>query len=286
MCITVVLYEKGNFLFFFQNTDIPGHNIFSATLVCSKVHSSDVMQSYQQAQKNIIANTQRWVLHSKTLSISIKYVECCNQIHISANSWLAHSEFQGLEQPPPPWNPPPPNLCFSLRELNGQGLCKPVIYYSTFFSIVVSSTSQILRFLKTWNLTASQIECFFVWIDMHFTSYCVRRITFFCKLSYHVKLFGCSRFWKVPCKLAPLFGTDSSHVSQIWSFEEIGIGQYITQYIAWLQRYCQMRCVITVQKLPSPSAQHRPWLSLMCSSNLYQSLQSTEYRSTEFSVFV
>ena len=120
------------------------------------------MHSYQQAQKNIIANTQRWVLHSKTLSISIKYVECCNQIHISANSWLAHSEFQGLEQPPPPSNPPPPNLCFSLRELNGQGLCKPVIYYSTFFSIVVSSTSQILRFLKTWNLTASQIECFFV----------------------------------------------------------------------------------------------------------------------------
>ena len=221
----------------------------------------------------------RWVFQSNMLSVVIKHIS--RPIHdwhiVSSRDLSSHLLLQILL---------PPNLCFSLRELNGQRLCKPVIYYSTFFSIVVSSTSQILRFLKTWNLTASQIECFFLWIDMHFTSYCVRRITFFCKLSYHVKLFGCSRFWKVPFNLAPLFGTDSSHVSQIWSFEEIGIGQYITQYIAWLQRYCQMRCVITVQKLPSPSAQHRPWLSLMCSSNLYQSLQSTEYRSTEFSVFV
>ena len=32
-----------------------------------------------------------------------------------------------------------------------------------------------------------------------------------------------------------------------------------------------MRCVITVQKLPSPTSAQRLWLSLMCSSNLYQS---------------
>ena len=65
-------------------------------------------------------------------------------------------------------------------------------------------------------------------------------------------------------------GSELAVPCKSYTLERFGITQYITQYIAWLQRYCQMRCVITVQKLPSPSA-HRPWLSLMCSSNLYQS---------------
>ena len=99
---------------------------------------------------------------------------------------------------------------------------------------------------------------------MHFTSYCVCRITFFCKLSYHVKLFGCSRFcatfwyWQPPCQ-------PNLKLWRNWHWPiYYPIYSLITALLPDAMRD------YSTKKLPSPSA-HRPWLSLMCSSNLYQS---------------